>query len=551
MVSKFLSFVKEKLSELSGKSSKAKETKSGKPVSADNAFEHKVRRSTKPESNYKPGNRKTSSNYPAKNRPNKAGADAEKKNANAPRGNNFRTKEPFRKEKEVVKAKEAVKAKAPVKAPVKAKEPAKVKEFDREVKKVPDNWDVSSFVVPVQEGKMRFHDLNLPVEIMHAIYDLKFQYCTPIQKEILSSALEGRDATGKAQTGTGKTAAFLISIFTKFLKDPPQGKMQPGRPRALIIAPTRELVIQIANDAKLLAKYTSINITEIFGGMDFRKQKSKLNRGPSDIIVATPGRLIDFMNKHDISLSGVEILVIDEADRMLDMGFIPDVRRIVHSTPPKAKRQTLFFSATLSSMVERLAVQWTKDAINVEIDSQMKAGDMIEQLVYIVTNDEKFPLLYNLITGQNLHRVMIFTNRKDETRVVEELLLKYGIDCKVLSGDIDQRVRLRTLDDFKAGKIKVLVATDVAGRGIHIADVSHVINYTLPEDPEDYVHRIGRTGRAGASGISISFASEDDSFQIPAIEKFLGNKLECTFPPEELLLPLPEVKPRVIETTEK
>jgi len=389
------------------------------------------------------------------------------------------------------------------------------------------------------------------VEIMHAIYDLKFQYCTPIQKEILSSALTGRDATGKAQTGTGKTAAFLIAIFTKFIKEPYEGKKQPGRPRALIIAPTRELVIQIANDAKLLAKYTSINITEIFGGMDFRKQKTKLNRGPSDIIVATPGRLIDFMNKRDISLSGVEVLVIDEADRMLDMGFIPDVRRIVNSTPPKAKRQTLFFSATLSSMVERLAVQWTKDAINVEIDSNTKAGDMIEQLVYIVTNEEKFPLLYNLITGQNLSRVMIFTNRKDETRVVEELLLKYGIDCKVLSGDIDQRVRLRTLDDFKAGKIKVLVATDVAGRGIHIADVSHVINYTLPEDPEDYVHRIGRTGRAGASGISISFASEDDSFQIPAIEKFLGNKLECTFPPEELLTPLPKPKPRIIKTTEE
>jgi ATP-dependent RNA helicase RhlB len=236
---------------------------------------------------------------------------------------------------------------------------------------------------------------------------------------------------------------------------------------------------------------------------------------------------------------------------MLDMGFIPDVRKIIHSTPLKANRQTLFFSATLSSVVKRLAVQWTKDAVNVEIEHEQTAGDKIEQLVYIVTNKEKFPLLYNLITGQQLSRVIIFTNRKDETRLVEELLLKYGINCKVLSGDIDQRQRLRTLDDFKAGKIKVLVATDVAGRGIHIEGVSHVINYTLPEDPEDYVHRIGRTGRAGASGISISFASEDDSFQIPAIEKFLGNKLICTFPPEELLVPLPKVKSRVAETKEK
>ncbi len=519
MVRDFLKRVKAKLIELSGSGSNLNNKK---PVKEEPSAEHKIKHS-KPGNNYKPGNKRTSANHPAKNRSNKSVSDSNKKNVHSYSEIICRSKGTIQKSRDA----------------------SKLKEEQWQNEKIPDNWNISAFEVPVQEGKMRFHDLDLPVEIMHAISDLRFQYCTPIQKEILVAALNGKDATGKAQTGTGKTAAFLITIFTKFLKDTSLSKRQPGRPRALILAPTRELVIQIANDAKLLAKYTSINITEVFGGMDYRKQKSKLNRGTSDVIVATPGRLIDFMNKRDISLNGVEILVIDEADRMLDMGFIPDVRKIIHNTPLKAKRQTLFFSATLSSMVKRLAVQWTNDAVNVEIEHEQTAGDQIEQLVYIVTNKEKFPLLYNLIIGQQLSRVIIFTNRKDETRLVEYLLLKYGINCKVLSGDIDQRQRLRTLDDFKAGKIKVLVATDVAGRGIHIEGVSHVINYTLPEDPEDYVHRIGRTGRAGASGISISFASEDDSFQIPAIEKFLGNKLICTFPSEELLVPLPKVKPRV------
>ena len=404
--------------------------------------------------------------------------------------------------------------------------------------KEPDNWNVSQFNVPELEGKMRFHDLNLHHEIMHAIADLNFQYCTPIQKEILSATLKGTDATGRAQTGTGKTAAFLITIFERLLSKSNDVKRNPRAPRALILAPTRELVIQIGSDAKALSKYTQIKTVEIFGGMDFNKQRNKLRSMHAEIIVATPGRLLDFMNKKDIFLNEVEVLVIDEADRMLDMGFIPDVKRIIQSTPPKIKRQTLFFSATLSSYVKRLAVQWTKEAINVEIESEQTAGESIEQFVYIVTNKEKFPLLYNLIVKQNLSRVIIFTNRKDETKLVKDKLDRYGINCEMLSGDVEQRKRLKTLDDFKSGNIRVLVATDVAGRGIHIEAVSHVINFTLPEDPEDYVHRIGRTGRAGLSGISISFASEDDSFNIPAIEKFLGHKLNCVYPPEELIEPI-------------
>jgi ATP-dependent RNA helicase RhlB len=409
-------------------------------------------------------------------------------------------------------------------------------------KKIPehDKWDRSSFQVPVEDGKKRFHDFNLPDEILHAIADLNFRYCTPIQQEILQAALSGKDATGQAQTGTGKTAAFLITIFNKILLDPKNGVRRPGAPRALILAPTRELVMQIRDDAHSLSKYTNLKIAEAFGGMDYNKQRNRLRRGVVDVLVATPGRLLDFQNKRDVFLGSVEILVIDEADRMLDMGFIPDVRKIVHSTPPKVKRQTLFFSATLNNTVRRLASQWTKDAVNVEITPEKTESESVEQIVYIVSNDEKFSLLYNIITKQKLERVIVFANRRDETKKLEEILTRNGISCKILSGDIDQRVRIKTLNNFKAGEIKVLVATDVAGRGLHVESVSHVINYTLPEDPEDYVHRIGRTGRAGASGISISFASEDDSFQIPAIEKFLGHKLECIHPPDDLVTPIPD-----------
>ncbi|HEX2867341.1 MAG TPA: ATP-dependent RNA helicase RhlB [Ignavibacteriales bacterium] len=414
-------------------------------------------------------------------------------------------------------------------------------------KKQPDNWDAAQFKVEPSEGKTRFHDLNLPKELMHAIYDLGFQYCTPIQAEILFNTLNGRDATGKAQTGTGKTAAFLITAITRFLKEKPEPKRRNGAPRALIIAPTRELVMQIASDALNLGKYTNLVIMSVYGGMDYQKQKRQLNGQQVDILVATPGRLLDFYNRHDVHLSQVEILVIDEADRMLDMGFIPDVRKIVRSTPPKEKRQTLFFSATLTPDVERLAGYWTKDSVRVEIEPAQVEVESVKQIIYIVTNEEKYPLVYNLITKQNMDRVIIFANRRDETQGLTDLLLKHGISCALISGDVDQRQRIKTLDDFKNGRIRVLVATDVASRGIHVDGISHVINYTLPQDPEDYVHRIGRTGRAGATGTSISFATEDDSFYIPAIEVFLGHSMHC-IQPDEKLLQLPgelEVAPPV------
>ena len=409
-------------------------------------------------------------------------------------------------------------------------------------------WALDDFVVVPEEGKTRFHDYNLPPEVMHAIADLGFQYCTPIQAETLSHSLSGRDVIGQAQTGTGKTAAFLITLITALLTKPRPAEHPVATPRTLVLAPTRELVIQIGKEATALAKYSGLTVLTVFGGIDYQKQRLQITAGPVDIMVATPGRLIDFQRQKAVHLDKVEILVLDEADRMLDMGFIPDVRRIVLSTPPKEERQTLFFSATMTPEVNHLAAQWTKKSVHVEIAPEHVAVESVEQVVYLATAKEKYDLLYNLITNQNLQRVMVFANRRDETRRLTERLKRNGINCAMLSGEVSQGQRIRTLEDFRNGKIRVLVATDVAGRGIHIDDVSHVVNYTLPYEAEDYVHRIGRTGRAGAKGVSISFACEEGAFYMPEIEALLGHKLECVHPPAELLIPAPR---GTVETSEQ
>ncbi|MEW6672804.1 MAG: ATP-dependent RNA helicase RhlB [Thermodesulfobacteriota bacterium] len=393
--------------------------------------------------------------------------------------------------------------------------------------------------MPAAEGKTRFHDFNLTVPLMHAICDLGFQYCTPIQAEILPGSLAGRDATGRAQTGTGKTAAFLITVITRMFLSPGAGKRAAGIPRVLILAPTRELVLQISAEARDLSKYCDLKIISVFGGMDYEKQRKQLNAGPVDIIVATPGRLLDFQGRRDINLKQIEVLIIDEADRMLDMGFIPDVRKIINSTPAKTKRQTLLFSATLTGEVARFASQWTHNPVTVEIEPEQVAVETVDQIVYNVTSDEKFALLFNFIHRQNLDRVLVFCNRRDEVRRLAERLTRCGINCAELSGEVSQKKRIQRLNEFKSGKIRVLVATDVAGRGLHIEGMDHVINFTLPRDPEDYVHRIGRTGRAGATGTSVSFADERDAFYLPPIEAFIGRGLSCIEPMEEWLS-LPE-----------
>ncbi|TDJ37506.1 MAG: DEAD/DEAH box helicase [Gammaproteobacteria bacterium] len=393
---------------------------------------------------------------------------------------------------------------------------------------MPD-WDLSQFQVPEEPGRSRFHDFALPLPLMHAIADLGFEHCTPIQSEVLPFSLADYDVTGQAQTGTGKTAAFLITILARQYEFPSQGANPPGSPRALILAPTRELAIQIEHDGHDLAKHLDSRVINVVGGMDMNRQRERLSQGV-DILVATPGRLLDFMDRRVIDLRRVDVLVIDEADRMLDMGFIPDVRRIVYKTPHKRQRQTLFFSATFNEDVMRLASQWTLQPHHVAIRPENVAVDTVEQKFWLVAANEKSKVLHQLVVQKDVGRVMVFANRRDQTRNVHDYLRRKGVSCEMLSGEVPQRKRLTTLDRFKQGKVRVLVATDVAGRGIHVDDVSHVVNYDLPEDPEDYVHRIGRTGRAGATGISISFVSEDDAFNLPAIEQFIGYTVVCSQP---------------------
>jgi len=400
---------------------------------------------------------------------------------------------------------------------------------------VPQQWSLDRFVVPPAEGKARFHDLDLPASIMRGVDDLGFKYCSPVQASSLPIALTGRDVACQAQTGTGKTAAFLIAMFARFLAAPPKGQRRPGRPRALVLAPTRELVVQILEDAHNIGRHCGLNNIAVFGGMDYARQRSTLTGKPVDLIAATPGRLLDFKQQGQLDLSDVEILVIDEADRMLDMGFIPDIKRIIHGLPPREKRQTLLFSATLSEDVLRLASQWMVNPAKIKIEPEKVTVDALDQIIYAVSSNQKFPLLVNLLQQKEMERVLVFVNRRDVASSVCDDLEACGIKCGMLSGSMPQEKRLRVLDGFRGGNIRVLVATDVAARGIHVDDVSHVINYDIPYEAEDYVHRTGRTARVGKVGTAITFACEREAFTIPEIEKYIGRPITCKQPEEHLL----------------
>ena len=390
------------------------------------------------------------------------------------------------------------------------------------------NWTIDAFVVEPVEGKKRFHDFDLPSEVMHGIADLGFKYCTEIQALSLEQALAGKNIAGKAQTGSGKTAAFLVAILTRYLRTPEHRAKTGGTPRALVIAPTRELVIQICKDADAIGKYCGLRSLAIYGGMDYDRQKKEVLDAPVDLLVATPGRLLDFVKSRVINLSNVDTLVIDEADRMLDMGFIPDVRRIMSYLPPKEKRATMLYSATLNDTVMRLAMNWMEAPYKAEVDSETNATDTVKQVVYIVRSADKFKVLYNHIALHPTARTIVFCNRKSTTEDVYASLKIRGVAVEMLSGDVNQNKRLKVLDAFRDGEIKIVVATDVAGRGIHVDDIEYVINFDFPYEAEDYVHRIGRTGRAGNTGIAISFADEDESFAIPDIEEYIKEPLKCT-----------------------
>lgn len=377
---------------------------------------------------------------------------------------------------------------------------------------------------------VRFQELALPEPLVAAVDELGFEFCTPIQGRSLPFSLSDYDVTGQAQTGTGKTAAFLITLFTRFWENPLQTEQASGTPRALVLAPTRELAMQIEGDAQGLSKHMGMRTVCVVGGMDYGKQREELEEGPVDVLVATPGRLIDFVERREINLREVEVLVIDEADRMLDMGFIPDVRRIVLQTPHKRKRQTLFFSATFNDAVMRLAQSWTIDAEHIIVEPESVATDTVDQKFWLVGARERQKVLFQFLSHAQPERAIIFANRRDQTHRIVEFLRKKDIPCEALAGDVPQRKRMATLARFKEGKLRYLIATDVAGRGIHVDGVTHVVNYELPDDSEDYVHRIGRTGRAGASGTSISFVSEDDAFNLPALEQYLGTQIKCIQP---------------------
>lgn len=388
---------------------------------------------------------------------------------------------------------------------------------------------------PEEKGKMRFTDLPLSIEVKAAVQDLEFAYCTEIQRLALPFALEGRDLAAKAQTGTGKTAAFLASLITRFQNKPIEGERKHGAPRALVLAPTRELAIQIHKDAIALSKYTDLNPVVIFGGMDHEKQRHQLDAAV-DILIGTPGRILDYLKCRDLLLSDTEILVIDEADRMLDMGFIPDVRRIVFQLPRPGKRQTMLFSATLEHDILRLVESWMVDPQFVESEPEHVITDLIEQRFYAVLDEQKIGFLMYVIQTEKPERMLIFGNRKDKNIQIASKLYSYGENVELLSGDVAQEKRLKILERFRTGETKILVATDVAARGIHIDGITHVVNYDLPEQADDYVHRIGRTGRAGEKGISISFVCEFGAFQLPAIEQFVGSEIKTIQPSPDMFI---------------
>ena len=378
--------------------------------------------------------------------------------------------------------------------------------------------------------------LDLPEPVMRGIRDAGFVTATPIQEAALPLALRGKDVAGQSQTGTGKTAAFLIAAFTRCLTHPAPAKGGPTAPRILIIAPTRELVVQIDADARLLGAHTGLRILAVYGGIDYNKQREALREG-CDMLVGTPGRLIDYLKQRVWSPSRVEVLVIDEADRMFDMGFIADLRFILRRLPRPERRQSFLFSATLSFRVLELTWEFMNNPTQITITPKQKTVEKAEQMLYHVGREEKFNLLLGLLKREGGSRILIFSNTREEARRLEDRLTRNGWQARALTGDVDQRKRLKILNDFKDGALPVLVATDVASRGLHIEGVSHVINWDLPQDAEDYVHRIGRTARAGAAGKAISLADEASALLLEPIEQFIGQKIRVEWADDQLYLP--------------
>jgi ATP-dependent RNA helicase RhlB len=378
---------------------------------------------------------------------------------------------------------------------------------------------------------MEFKELDLPYEVQQGIEFAGFTVCTPVQEAVVPRAVRGEDVAAQAQTGTGKTAAFLISLFTRMVRNPTSDLA--NSPHALIIAPTRELADQIYHEAERLGKFTGFRCLAVYGGIDYRKQMEILHNGV-DVLVGTPGRLIDYYKQHVYSLKKTRYLIIDEADRMFDMGFIDDLRYLIKKLPPYTKRQSMLFSATLSYRVMELAYEHMNLPEKISITPETITVEQVEQVLYHVGKHEKVPLLLGILQTEKPARALIFVNTRRAADMVVERLNRNNWKAQAITGDIEQKKRLRILADFKENKLPILVATDVASRGIHVEGVTHVINYDLPQDAEDYVHRIGRTGRAGASGKAVSLADEEYVYSLEEIEKFIGQKIPVAWAGESM-----------------
>ncbi len=378
---------------------------------------------------------------------------------------------------------------------------------------------------------MNFSELDLPSEVQQGIEHVGFTACTPVQEAVIPRAVRGEDVAAQAQTGTGKTAAFLISLFTRMIRVP--ARDCENSPQALIIAPTRELADQIYHEAERLGKFTGFRFLAVYGGVDYQKQMDTLQKGV-DVLIGTPGRLIDYYKQRVYSLKKTRYLIIDEADRMFDMGFIDDLRYLIKKMPPYSKRQSMLFSATLSYRVMELAYEHMNLPEKISITPEKVTVEQVEQVLYHVGKHEKIPLLLGLLKREAPERALIFVNTRRAADMVVERLNRNGWRVEAITGDIIQKKRLRILADFKDGKLPLLVATDVASRGIHVEGVTHVINLDLPQDAEDYVHRIGRTGRAGATGKAISLADEEYVYSLEEIEKYIGQKVPVAWADDSL-----------------
>ncbi len=386
----------------------------------------------------------------------------------------------------------------------------------------------------------RFDSFDLDSRLVRGLSDAGFERCTPIQAETLPIALQGQDVAGQAQTGTGKTLAFALAALQRLLTQDPHPGRKPNHPRALVVTPTRELAVQVHKDIALLAVHSGFHTLAVFGGTGYQSQRQALEEGV-DILIGTPGRLIDYFKQKVFNLKAVEVVIVDEADRMFDLGFIKDIRYLLRHMPKPQERQGMLFSATLSYRVTELAYEHMDNPVTVAVEADKVTVDKVRQVCYMAANEEKVPLLIGLLRQLEARRTMVFVNTKREAERVWGFLEGNGYSSALLTGDVPQRKRLKLLKDFQEGALPVLVATDVAARGLHIPDVSHVINFDLPDDAEDYVHRIGRTARAGASGDAISFACETYAFCLPDIEAFIGHHIESGVINAEVLA---EVDPR-------